>query len=299
MKEAEKLIIRRVAATMLSLLCILVLCIAPAVGYTGKTREGMKQIRLGMMVIDIDPDYIDQFANDYHYSRETAKLIMTLLKHVGKPDLSFSDLRSAVSLLTSMKDEDQAVAGKPSGLGLIDFFLGEGGTGGSRVALLSVVFNLLFFGTLLSALFAAFCCLMNYPWGGVIPLFAFACLCSGMSLHLVIHVEEANGSSLFPHLATFLLPGLAFAACLTYCRDTEGVVRQYFLERRAKTMPAVEGPDEPVEPAAEPIGPAGPSPDEAQTDKKEQKRAFAFCPYCGEKLTPGFAFCPFCGAKMN
>lgn len=33
-------------------------------------------------------------------------------------------------------------------------------------------------------------------------------------------------------------------------------------------------------------------------NKKERKKEFTFCPYCGEKLDGVYKFCPYCGNKM-
>lgn len=33
-------------------------------------------------------------------------------------------------------------------------------------------------------------------------------------------------------------------------------------------------------------------------NKKERKKEFTFCPYCGEKLDGVYKFCPYCGSKI-
>jgi len=260
----EKTMIRRIAAAVLALLCIVLLFFPPLVGYAGETREQAKQMQQQLSYYTSMKDLIiQQMTMQYGISASDARAMYNLVTTMMKPDLSLCDLRSSFTTVLRFGDSD--VVDMMGGGGFLE-------TGsGIDFKIYTVALNVLFFGTIALSVLAAALYLLNRSKIGGVLLAVFACLCTAAAIFLVIKADGA----LFPHASTFLLPIVAIASLIVYRRDPNGgSLRQPYHEPAPEAAPA----------PAEAAFTASPS---------------VFCPNCGAKAKEGATFCENCGTKLR
>lgn len=108
--------------------------------------------------------------------------------------------------------------------------------------------------------------------GGVMSIFAAL-------FGIVWMIAAANISGIFALFGLFFV-GMAIASAVYNFRNASG-------ENRMSLYDIVDSEEEP-----DPLAP------QSEQTQRNSRQAFAFCPYCGEKLSETFSYCPKCGKKM-